>query len=236
MGSENNSEILPSGLVAANSLNCPSLRSSKSRFARPSRSANASSEYLEAKIPKLAPACNSSLILSPRSLDSSRVRPRPSADRKIFCSSTLCNLDADRLSDCSVVSEGLLPCSTTTDFESQLKSKTADPQQRDESESLESIFIFLQIEVGTPITRCPPRRSRRAELPHRAPRRTRSQSSVGIRLFSFLFSIMQIASRLARSFTAAFQRRAVRADPIPSSVSRIASRSSTGAGFDDSAI
>jgi hypothetical protein len=37
------------------------------------------------------------------------------------------------------------------------------------------------IEVGTPITQCPPRRSRRAELPHRAPHRTRSQSFVSIR-------------------------------------------------------
>jgi hypothetical protein len=35
----------------------------------------------------------------------------------------------------------------------------------------------LAIEVGTPIARRPPRRSRRAELPHRAPRRTRRQSA-----------------------------------------------------------
>jgi hypothetical protein len=37
-----------------------------------------------------------------------------------------------------------------------------------------NFFISLQIEVGTLITQCPPRRSRRAELPHRAPRRTRT--------------------------------------------------------------
>ena len=37
--------------------------------------------------------------------------------------------------------------------------------------------------TGTPITRCPPRRSRRAELPHRAPRRTRIQSNVDIQCF-----------------------------------------------------
>jgi hypothetical protein len=35
----------------------------------------------------------------------------------------------------------------------------------------------LQIEVGTPIARRRPRRSWRAELPHRAPRRTRRQSA-----------------------------------------------------------
>ena len=32
-----------------------------------------------------------------------------------------------------------------------------------------NLFIYSAIEVGTPVTRCPPRRSRRAELPHRAP-------------------------------------------------------------------
>jgi hypothetical protein len=33
--------------------------------------------------------------------------------------------------------------------------------------------------TGTPVARCPPRRSRRAKLPHRAPRRTRIQSNAG---------------------------------------------------------
>gem|GEM_PF-2405451 len=40
--------------------------------------------------------------------------------------------------------------------------------------------VFLPIEVGTPITQCHSHRSRRAELPHRAPRRTRSQSNVSV--------------------------------------------------------
>ena len=42
-------------------------------------------------------------------------------------------------------------------------------------------YFVLQIEVGTPVARRPPRRSRRAELPHRAPRWTRSQCDAGPR-------------------------------------------------------
>jgi len=33
----------------------------------------------------------------------------------------------------------------------------------------ESHFLLLPIEVATPVARCPPRRSRRAEFPQRAP-------------------------------------------------------------------
>lgn len=39
----------------------------------------------------------------------------------------------------------------------------------------------MAIEVGTPVARRPPRGSRRAELPHRAPRWTRSQCDAGPR-------------------------------------------------------
>ena len=43
--------------------------------------------------------------------------------------------------------------------------------------------LSLPIEVGTPVARRAPRRSRRAELPHRAPRWTRSECDAGPRLF-----------------------------------------------------
>ena len=47
---------------------------------------------------------------------------------------------------------------------------------------LESFIKEIEpIEVGTPVARRPPRRSRRAELPHRAPRWTRSQCDAGPR-------------------------------------------------------
>ena len=37
----------------------------------------------------------------------------------------------------------------------------------------------MSIEVGTPVARCPPRRSRRAELPHRAPQENTQESAHG---------------------------------------------------------